>query len=65
MNKNIFDKEIKLCRRLSKENKGKCNWGKCEDCGVVPLLYKLHRGELLEDANDIKNIKNKELNLSR
>jgi hypothetical protein len=46
--KNVFDREILLCRQLAKENKGKCGWGKCKYCGVVPLLWKLYKGELLE-----------------
>jgi len=45
----VFDREIGLCRKLSKENGGKCGWGKCSDCGVIPLLYKLNKGKLLED----------------
>lgn len=47
----IFDREIALCQKLSKEKDGKCGWGKCADCGVIPLLYKLHKGELLEDGS--------------
>ena len=57
--KEIFDKELALCKTLSKENKGKCNWGKCKDCGVVPLLYKLHKGQLLEKPAEIKKAKKK------
>lgn len=57
--KEVFDREIKLCRMLSKKNKGKCGWGKCKDCGVIPFLYKLHKGQLLEDINKIKKIKSK------
>lgn len=49
INKEVFDREIALCGELSKENGGKCGWGECMKCGVVPLLYKLHKGELLED----------------
>lgn len=44
MDKEIFEKEIEMCRQLSKKNGGKCNWGECKKCGVVPLLYKLGRG---------------------
>ncbi len=52
----VFNREIALCRKLSKEKNGKCGWGKCVDCGVVPLLYKLHKGQLLEneEADKIK-----------
>jgi len=42
--KEVFDREIVLCRMLFKKHKGKCEWGKCNDCGVIPLLYKLHKG---------------------
>jgi len=55
--KEVFDEEISLCRRLAKENKGKCHWGKCKDCGVIPLLYKLHKGKLLEKPVEIKKAK--------
>jgi hypothetical protein len=47
--KKTFDREIELCRMLTRENKGGCGWGKCKDCGVIPLLIKLHKGELLEE----------------
>lgn len=59
MNKEVFDKEINLCKRLSKENKGKCAWGICKNCGVVPFLYKIYKGKLLEKAAEIKRIKSK------
>jgi len=55
----VFEKELALCGKLSKKNNGKCNWGKCKDCGVVPLLYKLHKAELLEDTDEIAKIKTK------
>ncbi len=57
--KEVFNREIALCKQLAKENKGKCGWGKCKNCGVIPLLYKLHRGQLLEDSIKITKIKNK------
>jgi len=57
--KEVFKREIALCKRLAKENRGKCGWGKCNDCGVIPLLYKLHKGELLEDSAKIIKIKGK------
>lgn len=50
INKEVFGREISLCQKLSNKNNGKCGWGKCMDCGVVPLLYKLHKGKLLEDS---------------
>ncbi|MCK5465928.1 hypothetical protein KAI56_00305 [Candidatus Parcubacteria bacterium] len=55
--KSVFDREIKLCQKLSKENKGKCGWGKCKDCGVLFLLQKLYKGELVEDKDEIKKVK--------
>jgi hypothetical protein len=55
----IFDREIAMCKNLSQKNGGHCNWGKCDQCGVIPMLYKLHQGRFLEDTNEIKNIKNK------
>lgn len=55
--KEIFEKELGLCKELAKENRRKCGWGKCKDCGVIPLLYKLHKGELLEDPVKIAKIK--------
>lgn len=57
--KEVFDKEIALCQMLSKQNKGKCGWGKCRDCGVIPFLYKLHKGELLEKPADLAKIRKK------
>lgn len=61
IDKEIFDREIALCRKLSKKNGGKCGWGECEKCGVMPLLYKLHKGQLLENSFEISQIKEKVL----
>lgn len=55
--KSLFDRELALCKKLSKENKGKCGWGKCKTCGVIPLLYKLHKGQLIEDASGLSKVK--------
>lgn len=57
--KEVFDREIALCKILSKEHKGKCGWGRCKDCGVIPLLYKLHKGKLLERPADLAKIRKK------
>ncbi len=57
--KEVFKKEIVLCKMLSKENRGKCGWGKCKDCGVIPLLYKLHKGQLLDSPAKLAKIRNK------
>ncbi len=55
--KETFEKELQMCRELSVKNGGKCNWGECDKCGVIPLLYKLHEGKLIENIKDIKAIK--------
>lgn len=55
--KEVFDRELALCQKLAKKNKGKCGWGKCQHCGVIPLLYKLHKGELIEEPKEIKKVK--------
>ena len=57
MEKEVFEKEIAICREASKKNGGKCKWGECEKCGVIPLLYKLGKGELHEDEAEIAKIK--------
>jgi len=61
ISKTIFNREIKLCKMLSEEKKG-CGWGKCKNCGVLPLLVKLHKGKLVEDKKEIEELKNKLLN---
>jgi len=55
--KETFEKEIAMCRELSKKNGSKCAWGECEKCGVIPLLYKLGEGKLYEDKDEIEKIK--------
>lgn len=57
LKKSVFEKEIELCKKLSKKNKGKCDWGKCKDCGVFPLLHKLHKGKLIDNKDELKKIK--------
>lgn len=57
LNKKVFDRKVAMCRKLSAENKGKCNWGNCQECGVLPLLIKLHKGILLEESKEIKKEK--------
>ena len=49
-----------MCRKLYKKSKG-CKWGKCADCGVVPLLYKLYKGEVIENKRDVNKFRNKVL----
>jgi len=57
MEKEIFEKEIAMCRELSQRNGGKCSWGECNKCGVVPLLYKLGKGEFVEKENEVRELK--------
>lgn len=59
LDKNTFERELEMCRKFSKENGGNCNWGICENCGVIPLLYKLRGGILLEKNEDIKGLRDK------
>lgn len=40
--KDVFKREMTLCKNLAKKNNGKCGWGICKNCGVIPLLIKLH-----------------------
>jgi len=53
----LFEQEIGMCRELFKRNGGKCNWGECSKCGVIPLLHKLYRSEVVESEGDIKKLK--------
>lgn len=55
--KEVFDREVALCKMLAKENKGRCGWGRCKDCGVIPLLIKLYKAKLLERPGEIKKAK--------
>ncbi|MDD2909842.1 MAG: hypothetical protein PHU74_02875 [Candidatus Pacebacteria bacterium] len=57
INEEVFKKEIELCKKLNKKNGGKCCWGTCDNCGVIPCLYKLYKGEVVDDENDIKELK--------
>ncbi len=57
MEQNIFEKELAMCRKLYKKNGGKCNWGRCKNCGVIPLLYKLGKGKLYEDEKEVEELK--------
>jgi hypothetical protein len=57
LDKETFEKEIKICQDFS--DKGACAWGECEKCGALPLLHKLHTGEVVEDKAAIDKIKDK------
>lgn len=57
ISKEVYEKEVELCRKLSKENGGKCCWGTCESCGVIPCLHKLYKGEVVDAADKVKELK--------
>ena len=57
----VYKKETKACAKLFKE-KGGCKWGRCAECGVIPLLYKFETGIVVESAQDIKDLKDEILN---
>jgi hypothetical protein len=56
LDKQTFEKEIKICQKMYKE-KGGCNWGKCEECGAVPLLHKLNTDEVVEDKEEVERLR--------
>ncbi|MFZ2969706.1 MAG: hypothetical protein WA063_01010 [Minisyncoccia bacterium] len=60
---NVFEKEVEQCKKLAKKNNGKCAWGKCQDCGVLFLLYKLGKGKLIEDKEEIASARKEILGL--
>lgn len=60
---NVFEKEIEQCKKLAKKNGGKCAWGKCQNCGVLFLLYKLEKGKLIEDKEEIASTRKNVLGL--
>ncbi|HNX10994.1 MAG TPA: hypothetical protein PKI61_02535 [bacterium] len=57
MNEETFLKETALCRDLSTKNGGHCNWGECDKCGVIPLLYKLGKGKIYEKEDEVKELR--------
>lgn len=58
MSDETFSEEIEICKKHL-QKKGYCAWGKCENCAVPLLLQKLYKGEIIEDAEAVKNFKNK------
>lgn len=48
-----------MCQSLSKKNVGKCKWGECGKCGVIPLLFKLGKGEFYENDAEVEELRNK------
>jgi hypothetical protein len=65
INKNVFEREVGLCKKLSLKNEGRCGWGKCKNCGVLFLLHKLHKGELIEKKKDVKKIREDALDFKK
>jgi hypothetical protein len=62
MEKEVFEKEIAICKKLSQKNGGKCAWGECDKCGVIPLLFKLGKGEFYENEEELKKLRDGILN---
>lgn len=58
ISKEVFEQEVALCRKLS-EKRGGCCWGNCENCGVIPCLYKLYKGEVVDDPEKLAELKKK------
>jgi len=56
--KDVFEREIKICQEYFKKKRG-CGWGKCSECGVSFLLYKLYKGKLIENKNLIRKFRAK------
>ena len=61
LDQETFEKEIKICQKMYKE-KGGCSWGKCDECGVLPLLHKLQTGYVVEESVEVQKLKKKLLN---
>lgn len=57
LSEEVFLRETAMCRKLHGENGGRCHWGECSSCGVIPLLHKLCRKELLEDKQEVAEAK--------
>ncbi len=56
ISKDVFEREIALCKEMNKKSGG-CCWGRCKTCGVIPLLHKLYNGELIDDGEKLKELK--------
>lgn len=56
ISKEIFETEIEMCKKHF-QKKQCCAWGKCENCGVLPLLQKLHKGEIIDEKETIEKFK--------
>jgi len=64
MDREIFEKEIGMCRKLAKKN-GRCNWGECAKCGVIPFLYKIAQGKIYESEEEVNKIKQEIIGVSK
>lgn len=53
----VFKRELDMCKKLNHENGGKCCWGRCDECGAIPLLHKLGKGVLYENEEEIRRLK--------
>ena len=53
---NTYQHELAMCKKLHAEKQG-CAWGKCDQCGVIPLLHKLSTGEVIDDPAAINKLK--------
>jgi len=63
MDQEVFLNEIAMCKQLSQKNGGKCAWGECDKCGVIPLLFKLGKGEFYENVADVQQLRKDNLGL--
>ncbi len=63
ISKEVFEREIALCKEMSAKDGG-CCWGRCDQCGVVPLLVKLYEGELVDDKDDLKKLRKRLINFN-
>lgn len=57
MDQKTFESEIAMCQILNKKHSGKCNWGECDKCGVIPMLYKLGKDEFYDNPADVENLR--------
>ncbi len=64
LSKEVFDREIAICSDDMHAKKGGCCWGRCDQCGVVPLLVKLYEGELVDDKDGLKKLKKRLINFN-
>lgn len=56
MDQQTFEKEIAICQEHYAKKQG-CGWGRCESCGVLPLLRKLFKGDIIEGESEVKKLK--------